>query len=345
MKIIGHEKIIAFFDDVIANGALSQSYCFVGSEQMGKRATARHLAAKLLKISEEQSRRSGRDPDFTSGLDTHPDFYYICRQIDEKTEKLKKDISIAQARQIKEKLGRKSWFGGYQAIIIDEAEMLNEESANALLKSLEEAGKQRVFFLLTADDNELLPTIRSRCQMFYFSLVDIKTIEDGLIKLGYDGALAAEAAKLSWGRPGRAIRLVSDEEARKNFNAEIERWQKIEGLPATPATAPDMPDGSRGGRGGLAWRAGVPFYQKIKVVEDLFNEKADNFRASEKLSNALETWMVIWREKLLEKLKTGDKLSILQAAGLVDNFKKAQILLAQNINPRLIFEQILLSVS
>ncbi len=307
MPIIGHEKIISFFDKVIANHALSQSYCFVGSDGAGKKTAARYLAAQILKINEQQ-------------LDTHPDFYYVSRQIDEKIEKLKKDIGIAQARQIKEKLGRKSWFGGYQVIIIDEAELLNEESGNALLKILEEAGKQRVFFLLTTDDNELLPTIRSRCQLFYFSLVNAKIIEAGLVKLGYAIALAAEAAKLSWGRPGRGVTLAANDELRQNFNAEIERWQKIEG---------------------------APFYKKIKAVEDLFNEKTDNLRTSEKLSGALETWTVLWREKILDKMDNPHKNnpSLLEMAGLIDNFKKARILLAQNINPRLIIEQILLSVN
>lgn len=304
MPIIGHAKIISFFDKVIANGALSQSYCFVGSDGVGKKTTARYLAAQILNVSDKQ-------------LDTHPDFYFITRQIDEKTEKIKKDISAAQARQIKEKLGRKSWFGGYQVIIIDEAELLNEESGNALLKNLEEAGGQRVFFLLTSDDSELLPTIRSRCQMFYFSLVDAKAVEAGLIKLGYAEALAAESAKLAWGRPGRAVMLATNDELRNNFNAEAERWQKIED---------------------------APYYQKIKAVEDLFNEKTDNLRTSEKLSSALETWTVLWREKILEQIKNSNS-SALATVGLIDNFKKAQILLAQNINPRLVVEQILLSIN
>ena len=305
MPIIGHEKIISFFSKVIANNALSQSYCFVGSDGAGKKTTARYLASQILNVTDKQ-------------LDTHPDFYFISRQIDEKTEKLKKDISALQARQIKEKLGRKSWFGGYQVIIIDEAELLNEESGNALLKNLEEAGGQRVFFLLTSDDSALLPTIRSRCQMFYFSLVDIKVIESGLIQLGYREALSAESAKLSWGRPGRAIMLADSEESRINFNAEIERWQKIEN---------------------------APFHQKIKAVEDLFNEKIDNLRTSEKLSNALETWTVLWRGRILDTIDAGGATaSLSQMAALIASFKKAKILLSQNTNPRLVVEQVLLSV-
>lgn len=305
MSIIGHEKIISFFDKVIDNAALSQSYCFVGSDAVGKKTTARYLAAKILKVSDKQ-------------LETHPDFYYISRQIDEKTEKIKKDIGIVQARQIKEKLGRRSWFGGYQVIVIDEAELLNEESANALLKSLEEAGGQRVFFLLTTDDNALLPTIRSRCQMFYFSLVNDKIIQDGLVKLGFSAALATESAKLAWGRPGRAVALAASDELRQSFNTEIARWQKIEG---------------------------APFHQKIKAVEDLFDDKKDSIRASEKLSSALETWTVLWRDRILDKIdKEGDKkYSLAEMVGLIDSFKKSQVLLAQNVNPRLVVEQILLS--
>ena len=310
MSIIGHEKIISFFDKAIANNALSQSYCFIGSDGVGKKTSARYLAAKLLKISEKQ-------------LDTHPDFYYISRQVDEKTEKLKKEISAAQARQIKEKLGRKSWFGGYQVVIIDEAELLNEESGNALLKNLEEAGGQRVFFLLTSDDTDLLSTIRSRCQMFYFSLIDVKIIEVELVKMGFDDKLASEAAKLSWGRPGRAIMLAADENLRNEFNAEVTRWQKIEG---------------------------APFYEKVKAVEDLFNEKTDNIRTSEKFSNTLQTWTVLLREKIMDKIISGNtfnknnSLSLSEMAGLIDSFKKAQTLLAQNVNTRLIIEQILLKI-
>ncbi len=308
MSIIGHEKIISFFEKIIDKNALSQSYCFVGSNGVGKKTVARNLAAKILKVGDLQ-------------LDAHPDFYYICRQIDEKTGKIKKDISIAQARQIKNKLGNKSWFGGYQVIVMDEAELLNEESANALLKNLEEAGKQRVFFLLTTDDNDLLPTIRSRCQMFYFSLVDLKIIKDGLVSLGYADEPAFEAAKLSWGRPGRAIMLATDDKTRNDFNYEVERWQQIEGS---------------------------PFYKKIKAVEDLFNEKTDNIRTSEKLANALDVWTVLWRRKILDKIENGAQkngLSLVDMAGVLDSFKQGRVLLEQNINPRLLVEQILLKIS
>ena len=320
MSIIGHQKIISFFERMIDKNSLSQSYCFVGANQMGKRTVARYLSARLLKIDEKK-------------LDTHPDFYYLARQIDEKTDKLNKYISAAQAKQIKIRLGGKSWFGGYQAVIIDEAEKLNEEAGNALLKLLEGTAGQRVIFLLTTDDNALLPTIRSRCQMFYFLPVENKEIEDGLIKSGTNPALAAEAALLSWGRPGRAAQLAGEENYRKSVSGEIVRWQNI---------------------------INQPFFKKLKSLEDLLDSKTDSLRAGEKLSDAIETWSVLWRNKMLEKVLSRHRVTLLaagaksendsgglsarQIAALINSFNAAKSLLAQNVNPKLVAEQILLSL-
>ncbi len=112
-------------------------------------------------------------------------------------------------------------------VIIDEAELLNEESGNVLLKVLEEAGQHTVFFLLTTDDGALLATIRSRCQLFFLSLVPTEEIKKGIEAMGFDEKLSAESAALSWGRPGRAIIAASDADQREQYYDEIARWVKI----------------------------------------------------------------------------------------------------------------------
>jgi DNA polymerase III gamma/tau subunit len=319
MPIIGHEKIISFFDKLIVNNSLSQSYCFVGREMVGKRTMARYLAAQLLKIDEAK-------------LDTYPDFYYLSRAVDEKSGKLKKEISIAQARGIKERLGGKSWFGAYQVVIIDEAELLNEESGNALLKILEEPTEKRVFFLLTSDDSKLLPTIRSRCQMVYFSLVSASKIEQALLGLGHEKKIAREAAELAWGRPGRGIELCNNEELKINADNESKRWATI---------------------------MNVPFYKKLTAVEDLLKDasaaesnKTDTVRTGEKLQDILETWQILWRDVMLDKLQNkenkilaGSSVPMSKILAVMDSFKKSKILLGQNINPKLVVEQILLSLN
>ena len=98
---------------------------------MGKRKIAQFVASQLLGVSEDK-------------LTTHPDYYYLARLSDEKLASLK-DISIGQAREMRGRLQNRSWLGGYQITIIDEAELLNEESGNALLKILEEPGERNVF--------------------------------------------------------------------------------------------------------------------------------------------------------------------------------------------------------
>ena len=315
MQLIGQEKIISFFEKLIAKNSLSQAYCFVGRDSVGKRTVARHLSSQLLTIEDQK-------------LDTHPDFYYLSRSVDEKTGKLKKEISIAQARQIKGRLGSRSWFGGYQAVIIDEAELLNEESGNALLKILEEPTLKRVFFLLTNDDSKLLPTIKSRCQMIYFPLVLENEIKSGLVGLGYAKEIAAEAAELAWGRPGLAITLCTNEEAVTNARNELKRWETI---------------------------VAEPFYKKLTAVEDLLGDEEKNkistVRTGEKLQDVLEIWQVLWRNILLDKLFNKENKIIAKAnmpitkiVRMIDLFRSSQVLLGQNVNPKLVMEQILLQV-
>ena len=123
-------------------------------------------------------------------------------------------------------LQNRSWLGGYQITIIDEAELLNEESGNALLKILEEPGERNVFFLLTEDDASLLSTVRSRCQLFYLPLVAVEEIFNELKKLGHDENIARASAAIAWGRPGRAIGFAESPEERENYLKEVARWEK-----------------------------------------------------------------------------------------------------------------------
>lgn len=273
---------------------------------MGKKTTARRLASEILGVPEEK-------------LDINPDFYHVARQEDEKTGKLKKDIGIDQARQAKEWLSRMSWFGNYRIVIIDEAECLSEKASNALLKILEEAGGKTVFFLLTSDDNSLLPTIRSRCQTFYFPLVSEDEIFRGMISLGFEEEKAKKAARLSWGRPGRAISMLENEDLMRENEDEARRWEKL---------------------------SGQPFYKQSEIVGDLFGDKKDGVRTRDKLQKALDVWVMFWRDKMLEKAsgRESGKFSMLEICKIIDRLRAAGKLLEQNVNSQLIVEHLLLNI-
>ena len=85
---IGHNKIRSFFKKAIANKAMAQVYCLAGQSQVGKRAIAKWIASELLGVSVDK-------------LAQHPDFYYLERASDPETGKLKKELSVAQARELK----------------------------------------------------------------------------------------------------------------------------------------------------------------------------------------------------------------------------------------------------
>ncbi len=313
--LIGHQKIVRFFDNAIKNGALGHAYCLVGTDGIGKRATANYLAAELLKVLEDK-------------LSSHPDYYYLARAVDEKTEKLHKDITVKQARALRERLHNRSWLGGYQVIIADEAELLNDEAANALLKVLEEPPKQSVIFLLTTDEQAMLPTIKSRCQMIYFSLVPEEEISAGIAALGGSQDESALCAKLSWGRPGRAVELWRDDTKRNEYYLELQRLHAL---------------------------VRAPFYSKLSAVEELFGKKDDDVQIKRgRWQNILKIWQMVWRDVLLYKMAVNggasgesdlikySDLSENKILRIIDRISKAEKLMGENINPRLLIEEAML---
>jgi len=308
MAFIGQEKLINFFDGNLNKGSLSHAYCLVGPDQIGKRKLTRYIASQLLKVGEEK-------------LETHPDFYYLSRDRDEKTDKLKKNISIKQSRRLKEQVGKRSWMGGYSVAIIDEAELLNKESGNALLKILEDARENIVFFLLTTDDSALLPTIRSRCQLFYLSLVPDEKLSQGLQKLGYNGKIIEQAVKLSWGRPGRAINLLEDEDLRQDYLKEFKRWEKM---------------------------ISQSFHERLNEVKDLLKEKGTVDK--DKLLKIFDIWQMLWRGVMHDKVKGHQRSQLAKQSEadlpdlreFIDLLKKSKMMVRQNVNVKLVVEELLL---
>lgn len=298
--IIGHQKIINFFGAAVDAGHLAHAYCFVGESQLGKRTVARQIAADLLQTT-------------TDRLDSNPDFYYIERAEDEKTGKLKKDLAVAQAREIKSQLTRTSWNNGYRVMIINEAELLNEEAGNALLKSLEEPGAKTIIFLLAEDEGRLLPTIRSRVQICYFLPVPLPELEKALLATGVAATDAKELSELSWGRPGRALAMIADPERRTWYETERKRLHAMRGQ---------------------------PFYQKVAALEEIMgkstSEERDSTRERERLQEVVDLWIVEWRAELI---KQGDQKSKM----IIEQLLEAKRLLRRTIHPRLLLEQAVLN--
>jgi len=305
--VIGYHNIRSYLEKARSGGVLAHAYCLIGPQGVGKRAIARDVAASLLGTTEEH-------------LAQQPNFYEIARREDEKTGKLKKEIGVKDARELKERLSMGRWGGDYQVAIIDEAEFLNEEASNALLKLLEEPPQGSVLFLLTTDDHALLPTIRSRVQCLFMEPLSDEALAAGLVEAGFAKNDIDRVVPLSFGRPGTARTLLTDAEALAVCETERKRLSKI---------------------------IGQPMYVKIQAVEDLFGESEDHVRGREKLVTALEVWLASFKQELESLAVRGEStfanaFTVGRIRTIIDSILSTRVLLRKNIHPRLLLENLLM---
>ncbi len=103
---------------------------------------------------------------------SHPDVFVLRRQWNEKTKKLRSEIQVDDTRNLVHMFQSTASAGGWRVAIIDAAEDLNNSSANALLKILEEPPPRSIFLIISHEAGRLLPTIRSRCRMQPLRILD-----------------------------------------------------------------------------------------------------------------------------------------------------------------------------
>lgn len=149
--IRGHLRHISALERFISHGAQSGVFVFAGPEHIGKATVARAFAAALLRVPVET-------------LERHPDLIALSPDIKDNSTRA---YDVDAIRDALHRLGQSSMLGTTVAII-DDANVLNIASQNALLKSLEEPNRSTVIVLVCHDESALLPTIRSRAVVLPF---------------------------------------------------------------------------------------------------------------------------------------------------------------------------------
>ena len=143
--------------------------------------------------------------------------WFVFLDIDKKQA----NIGVNEAKEITNKLALKSFEGGYKIMIIWMAEKMNPEASNKLLKLLEEPADKTVFLLVVEDENALLDTIKSRCQILRFPPLSEKAIKEALIARGLADAEATKIALRAQGNFNKALQLMDNKESEE---ATFERW-------------------------------------------------------------------------------------------------------------------------
>lgn len=171
VNLFGHEATEREFAEAFANGRLHHGWLIAGREGVGKATLAYRLARFALAEAHE------RDPflqtlavadDTVAGRQvkalSHPGLLLLRRPWDHKGKRFAASIPIDEVRRLKAFLSTRGADDAWRVVIVDTADDLNPNAANALLKSLEEPPPRTLFLLLTARPGNILPTIRSRCR-------------------------------------------------------------------------------------------------------------------------------------------------------------------------------------
>lgn len=191
--VIGHRPLLALLEREAA--APAQAYLFVGPASVGKATVARRFAALVLCGDDESGQRR-----VTAGL--HPDLTLV--EPDGRTS-----LTVDQARATVARAVLAPVEAARKVILFEEAGVMTEEAASALLKSLEEPTPTTLFILVAEAEDDLPLTISSRCRTVLFGRVTDDEMMAALLERGVEEERARLAAAASGGRPGLALLLAT----------------------------------------------------------------------------------------------------------------------------------------
>ena len=201
--IIGHEDIVKHFKSSIELGKVSHAYILNGEKGSGKKTLAAVVAKSL------QCEAGGPDPCGTcksclqAESGNQPDIIWVNHEkpnvisVDEIRSQILNDISL------------KPYSSRYKIYIVPDAQLMNQQAQNAILKTLEEPPEYAIIMLLTNNVDKFLPTIISRCIVLNFRPVEPLHMMDYLMtQIGVDKEKARFCTDFAQGNLGKAVRLA-----------------------------------------------------------------------------------------------------------------------------------------
>src|SRR5579859_1358756 len=227
-NIVGHSHAIDILRRTMAAQQVRHAYLFTGPQRIGKSLLARRFAQTLLCTGGDNPHAEPLNP-CNSCLacrkvlhSNQPDVHVIAKAPD------KQFIVIEQIRALQSDSARRTMEGRRNVFIIQDAHEMNVQSANCLLKTLEEPEPDVVLLLTVPDAGLLLPTILSRVQQIPMQLLTSSHIKTALEQRWEVEAEEADLiAALAAGRMGWAVQAVDDEDMLDERRAQLEQLLKL----------------------------------------------------------------------------------------------------------------------
>ncbi|WP_439616769.1 DNA polymerase III subunit delta' [Shinella sp.] len=217
-KLFGHAEAEAFLARSYRSGKGHHAILIEGPQGIGKATLAFRFANHVLHHPEPaEAPQTIADPSPAAPITRQlaagasHNLLHLSRPVDEKTGKMKSAITVDEVRKAGKFLAQTSGTGNWRIIIIDPADDLNRNAANAILKILEEPPKRSLFLVLTHAPGKLLPTIRSRCLPLTLSPLSENDLAAALESLGTapSGPRAGDVLSAARGSVSEALKLVN----------------------------------------------------------------------------------------------------------------------------------------
>lgn len=293
--LIGHADASAAFMAAVASGRPHHGWLLAGPPGIGKASFAEAAAIWLLagappeEAGQAAEERRGRGFEAAAhsqaaklvAADSHPDFRRLVRTEDEKGKR-RSVIRVDEVRALQPVLQQTPSLAPWRVILVDSADEMNPNAANALLKNLEEPPAKTIFFLISHSPGRLLPTIRSRCRLLRMHpLADLdvgRVLDARAPDLDPDDRDAL--VRLAGGAPGAALRM-----AEPGIAALESALGKLPGLPPQEAAATALALARS-----LAGKTAVGRYQALlERAPDILAQAAKS-QTGLRLARTLDDW-------------------------------------------------------
>ena len=320
--IVGHEQIIEHLKTAIEMGKVSHAYILNGPDLSGKMMIAEAFARALL--CEKQ------DPDGCGECKS-------CRQSDDRNNPdiiyVKHDkpntISVDDIRtQLNNDIVIKPYSNQYKIYIVDEAEKMNQQAQNALLKTIEEPPAYAVIMLLTTNADSFLQTIRSRC-----ITLNLKSVKNDVIKSylmtekkipDYQADVCAAFAQ---GVVGKAIKLASSDDFNELMESALSLRKRLDDI--------DLYEMGEAIKQISDYKLQVQDYFDLITVwyRDVLYMKATN-----------DVNGLIFKDEVYDIKKQASKHSYHGIEAIIEALDKAKLRINANVNFDLVIELLLMTI-